>query len=128
MTTKTENTVNNRVKEYEGYLASYIANGSKETLEEVAHRFTGDYWLKVNVPSIESANLDPYALKEAYLKACDFFGVERPKTERFVEESEANLDAPFWETGVNPVTMTKVECYASAEIPDDTFVEYDYTF
>ena len=128
MTTKTENTVNNRVKEYEGYLASYIANGSKETLEEVAHRFTGDYWLKVNVPSIESANLDPYALKEAYLKACDFFGVERPDSGRFVEESESNLDAPFWETGVNPMTMTKVENYSAVLEPEDTFVDYNYTF
>ena len=128
MTKSTENTVNNRVKEYEGYLASYIANGSKETLEEVAHRFTGDYWLKVNIPSIESANLDPYALKEAYLKACDFFGVERPTGGRFVEESEAVLDKPFWETGVNPVTMTKVhDTYDWTEDVNNS-VDYGYKY
>lgn len=127
MTTATENTVNNRVKQYEGYLASYIANGSKESLEEVAHRFTGDYWLKVNIPSIESANLDPYALKEAYLKACDFFGVERPSVNS-LQETEVTDRKDFWNTELNPVTMTKVESYAFAEIADDTFIDYDYAF
>ena len=127
MTTATENTINNRVKQYEGYLANYIANG-KEAVEEIKHRFEGDYWLKVNRPSIESADLDPCALKEAYLKACDFFGIERPKTQRFADETDAKLDAPFWETGVNPVTMTKVENYSAVLEPEDTFVDYNYTF
>ena len=125
MTTATENTVNNRVKEYEGYLATYISKGA-EAVEEVKYRFEGDQW-KLGKAQMLNAGLDPFALKEAFLKACDFFGIERPLG-YLVEESETNLDAPFWETGVNPVTMTKVECYASAEIPDDTFVEYDYTF
>ena len=127
MTQATENTVNNRVKQYERYLATYIAEGP-EALEGIGYRFEGEFWTGTNAPSIESADLDAYALKEAYLKACDFFGVERPKTERFVEESEANLDAPFWETGVNPVTMTKVENYSAVLEPEDTFVDYNYTF
>ena len=128
MTEKTQSKVNDRVKEYEGYLASYIGNSTKESLEEVKHRFEGDFWINVNIPSIVDANLDPYALKEAYLKACDFHGVERPNGGRFVEETEAKLYAPFWETGVNPLTMTKVhDTYDWVEDEKNT-VDYSYEF
>lgn len=127
MTKATENTVNDRVKQYEGYLASYIANSSKESLEEVGHRFTGDYWLKINIARMESANIDPYALKEAYLKACDFFGAKRPSVNN-LQETEVTDRKDFWNTELNPVTMTKVESYAFAEIADDTLIDYDYTF
>lgn len=119
-------TLNKGRQEYEFYLAQYISGG-KGVVSSVRNRFTGDQW-KLGKQSMISADLDPYAMKEAYLKACDFFGIERPKTERFVEESEAKLDAPFWETGVNPMTMTKVENYSAFLEPEDTFVDYNYTF
>ena len=127
MTTKTQNKVNSRVKEYEGYLASYIAQGA-ECLEGLDYRFSGDYWLNVNRPSIESANLDPYALKEAYLKACDFYGVERPATNQSVEESSARVDEPFWETGVNPITGHKEEALCNVVVPEETVTDYNYQF
>ena len=126
MTQSTENTVNNRVKQYEGFLATYIANGP-EAVSEVGFRFTGDQW-KLGKAQMINADLDPYAMKEAYLKACDFFGIERPDSGRFVEESEAKLDAPFWETGVNPVTMTKIhDTYDWTEDEKNT-VDYNYQF
>lgn len=121
-----QNSVNKRVKQYEDFLAIYIAKGV-ESLEGIGHRFVGEFWLKTNKPSIQSADLDPYALKEAYLKACDHFGVERPDSGRFVEDSEAKLDAPFWETGVNPVTMTKIH-ETNDYIEDADVVDYNYTF
>lgn len=50
------------------------------------------------------------------------------KNPKFVPESEAVTDKPFWESGVNPVTMTKVESYSAVIEPEDTFVDYNYTF
>ena len=47
---------------------------------------------------------------------------------KFVPESEAKIDAPFWETGVNPVTMTKIhDTYDWVEDENKT-VNYNYQF
>lgn len=112
---------------YEGYLNTYQST-SNEDLKAIERYFVGEYWAKINRPSIESAGLDPFLLKEAYLKTLDRRGMARPDSGRFVEESEAVLDAPFWETGMNPVTMTKIhETYDWVEDGNKS-VDYGYKY
>lgn len=50
------------------------------------------------------------------------------KNPKFVQDSEAVTNAPFWETGVNPVTMTKIhDTYDWTEDEKNT-VDYNYQF
>lgn len=107
---------------YEGYLKSYESTND-ESLISIMYRFTGDFWKNTNRPSIESAGLDPFLLKEAYLKTLDRRGIERPNANRFVEETEAITDQPFWESGANPVTMTRIH-----EMPVEDAMVYDYEY
>lgn len=50
------------------------------------------------------------------------------KNPKFVPDSEAKLDAPFWETGVNPVTMTKIHDTYDWVEDDNKTVDYNYQF
>lgn len=116
---------NSRI-EFEGHLNAY-KNCTNEELMALRPRFTGDQW-KLNKASLQRANLCPFALKEAFLKALDYRGINRPDCGRFVEESEAYTEAAFWKTPANPVTMTKIhDNYDWIEDEKNT-VNYNYQF
>ena len=123
-TNKRAATLNSRRQQYEGFLAQYIQQG-KGVVASVKNQF-GKNWPEFKA-QLDACSLDPYAMKEAYLKACDFFGIERPSVNN-LQETEVTDRKDFWNTELNPVTMTKVESYAFAEIADDTLIDYDYTF
>ena len=48
------------------------------------------------------------------------------KNPKFVKDTEAKTDKPFWETGVNPVTMTKI--HDTYDWVDDIENSVDYKY
>ena len=119
-------TLNQSRIEFEEHLNSY-KNCTNEELMALRPRFSGDQW-KLNKASLQRANLCPFALKEAFLKALDYRGIERPDCGRFVPESEAFTGDAFWKTPANPVTGTKIhDTYDWVEDENNT-VDYNYQF
>lgn len=47
---------------------------------------------------------------------------------KFVPESPAKTDEPFWVSGVNPITMIKEESLANVTTSEETSIDYDYQF
>lgn len=114
---------NSRI-EFEGHLKAY-KKLSNDELIALKPRFTGDEW-KLNRASLERANLCPFALKEAFLKALDARFMKRPDCGRFVEDTEAFTGAAFWKSPVNPMTMTKI--HDNYDWTEDTSKSVDYGY
>ena len=118
--------MNNSRTQFESHLEGY-KKLSNDELIALKPRFSGDEW-KLNKASLQRADLCPFALKEAFLKALDLRFMKRPDCGRFVPESESFTGRAFWKSPVNPVTMTKIhETYDWVEDEKNT-VDYNYQF
>lgn len=110
---------------FEKYLDAYVSLGSG--LQSMTHQFTGTAW-QVQKQQMLDSGKSPFVVKEAFLKACDRLGIQRPDQSRFVEETEAITDQEFWKTNVCPMTMlyTADQWSTGAETSMTEF-GYEYT-